>query len=56
MQRVNQEEEAFEPTPLTNNGRQEDETSLLEVAETICKKLEDESVVISRTPEEFSKK
>jgi hypothetical protein len=56
MLRVNQKEEVFEPTPLTNNGRQEDETSLLGEAETIYKKLEDESVVISRTPEEFSKK
>jgi hypothetical protein len=48
MLRVDQEEEVFEPTPLTNNGRQE--------GETIYKKLEDESVVISRTPEQFSKK
>jgi hypothetical protein len=56
MLRINQEEEAFEPTHLTNNARQEDENSLLEEAETIYKKLDDESVMISRTPEQFSKK
>jgi hypothetical protein len=56
MLRVNQEEEGFELVVLTNNDRQEDKNSLLEKAEIIYKNFEDESVTISRTPEQFSKK
>jgi hypothetical protein len=56
MQSVNQEEEALEPMLLINNDRQDDGDSLSEEVGKIYTKLEEELVVNSRTPEQFSYK
>jgi hypothetical protein len=56
MLRINQEEEALEPTPLTNNGTQDDADSLSEEAGTIYKTLDEQLVVTSQTQGQFSYK
>jgi hypothetical protein len=57
MHGVNQEkEEALGPIPVINNDSQHDGDSLLEDTGTIYNKLEDQLVMTSRTPGQFSYK